>query len=478
MYKNTILIMDLRNVINKEFYPQRSSATPLHIMSAAMSVFVIPQPRGIKYSAFLYLIRKEYGVIAYLWDDLIYLDHIIQKRLKNDRKYYVKLKSRYGRDWREATFLFKKIDTLDLSTLAFKELSQLAQKASRAIALAVGIGHMIEPYAIAGDQRIRREVQKYVKDLALANRIFLSLTTPKTRSFASRAEESIGRLAEKKRIEDVEIKSYIQKFFWIQNSYSGRQKLSVRDVRHMVDDYQKQSRSEKKTLRASIEIKSYRLPLFLLFELKTLSFLSIWLDERKKNILIAIDYLDRVLEIIARKTDVPITLLRYLTPRELDQDPKMMQSILIKRRHGAVFLQTKNRIEIGFGKDFVRLEKYLNKEKNVHETELKGTSASLGKVIGRVRVCSTPASIQKVKTGDILVASMTRPEYLPAMRRAAAFVTDEGGITCHAAIVAREMGKPCVIGTRFATRFLKDNDIVEVKGNHGVVVVLKRSMTE
>src|SRR3989338_8707952 len=105
MYKNTILIMDLRNVINKEFYPQRSSATPLHIMSAAMSVFVIPQPRGIKYSAFLYLIRKEYGVIAYLWDDLIYLDHIIQKRLKNDRKYYVKLTSRYGRDWREATFL-------------------------------------------------------------------------------------------------------------------------------------------------------------------------------------------------------------------------------------------------------------------------------------------------------------------------------------------------------------------------------------
>ena len=68
---------------------------------------------------------------------------------------------------------------------------------------------------------------------------------------------------------------------------------------------------------------------------------------------------------------------------------------------------------------------------------------------------------------------MTRPEYLPAMKKAAAFITDEGGITCHAAIIAREMKKPCIIGTKIATQVLKDGDMVEVKANHGLVIILK-----
>lgn len=65
------------------------------------------------------------------------------------------------------------------------------------------------------------------------------------------------------------------------------------------------------------------------------------------------------------------------------------------------------------------------------------------------------------------------PDFLPAMKKAVAFVTDEGGITCHAAIIAREMGKPCIIGTKNATRILKDGDFVEVDAENGVVKILK-----
>ncbi len=70
---------------------------------------------------------------------------------------------------------------------------------------------------------------------------------------------------------------------------------------------------------------------------------------------------------------------------------------------------------------------------------------------------------------------MTRPDYLPAMKKASAFVTDEGGITCHAAIVAREMKKPCIVGTKIATKILKDGDEVEVDANAGMIRVLKRA---
>ncbi len=64
---------------------------------------------------------------------------------------------------------------------------------------------------------------------------------------------------------------------------------------------------------------------------------------------------------------------------------------------------------------------------------------------------------------------MTVPDFVPAMRKAAAIVTDEGGITCHAAIIARELGKPCVIGTKFATKVFRDGDLVEVDSEVGVV---------
>jgi pyruvate,water dikinase len=71
--------------------------------------------------------------------------------------------------------------------------------------------------------------------------------------------------------------------------------------------------------------------------------------------------------------------------------------------------------------------------------------------------------------GDILVSTMTRPEFVPLMKIAGGVVTNEGGITCHAAILSRELGKPCVIGTQTATEILKDGDFVEVDADEGLV---------
>ena len=68
---------------------------------------------------------------------------------------------------------------------------------------------------------------------------------------------------------------------------------------------------------------------------------------------------------------------------------------------------------------------------------------------------------------------MTTPEMVPIMKKASAFVTDEGGVTCHAAIISREMRKPCIIGTKVATQLLKDGDMVEVDANSGFVKILK-----
>ncbi len=100
---------------------------------------------------------------------------------------------------------------------------------------------------------------------------------------------------------------------------------------------------------------------------------------------------------------------------------------------------------------------------------LTGFPASPGIVSGQVTLLKSAKEIGKIKPGDILVAHMTSPDYVPAMRRAAAIVTNAGGLTSHAAIVSRELGVPCVVGTKIATQVLKDHAVVTVNGSKGEV---------
>jgi len=100
---------------------------------------------------------------------------------------------------------------------------------------------------------------------------------------------------------------------------------------------------------------------------------------------------------------------------------------------------------------------------------LKGLGASPGIASGRVKVIFSEKEISKVEEGDILVTTMTTPDMVPAMKRAAAIVTDEGGMTCHAAIVSRELGVPAVVGTKKATKVLKDGMVITVDGEKGII---------
>ena len=99
----------------------------------------------------------------------------------------------------------------------------------------------------------------------------------------------------------------------------------------------------------------------------------------------------------------------------------------------------------------------------------EGSPASPGIGMGSVKVLKSPKEIRKVGTGDVLVAKMTSPDYVPAMKKASAIITDEGGQTSHAAIVSRELGIPCVVGTKEATKKLKDEMVVTVDGTRGFI---------
>jgi pyruvate,water dikinase len=104
------------------------------------------------------------------------------------------------------------------------------------------------------------------------------------------------------------------------------------------------------------------------------------------------------------------------------------------------------------------------------EVLVRGLGAAPGSAGGRVRVLGDPHDTAALRAGEVLVAHMTTPDWVPLMRKAAAIVTDSGGMTCHAAIVTRELGIPCVVGTGEATRKLRDGELVTVDATHGVVL--------
>lgn len=167
-------------------------------------------------------------------------------------------------------------------------------------------------------------------------------------------------------------------------------------------------------------------------------------------------------------------LIALLRIEEIKEDNPPEIKILKERALGYFF--TDNHLFVGKDKNFIekkfniKLERIL-KDDNVKE--FKGQVAFKGKVKGLVKIVYGARQIDKVKDGDIIVSPMTLPDILPAMKKAAAFITDEGGIVCHAAIIAREMKKPCIVGTKIATQVLKDGDLVEVDANKGIVKILK-----
>lgn len=106
------------------------------------------------------------------------------------------------------------------------------------------------------------------------------------------------------------------------------------------------------------------------------------------------------------------------------------------------------------------------------EKVVSGRAAFKGKARGTVKIVENTSDLEKVQVGDIIISPETMPEYVVGMKKAAAFVTNMGGITSHAAIVARELKKPCIVGTKNATNIFKDGDMVEVDADEGIVRVV------
>ncbi len=149
--------------------------------------------------------------------------------------------------------------------------------------------------------------------------------------------------------------------------------------------------------------------------------------------------------------------------------------IIKERQKGLAMFKLEENINILTGSEFFDLKKHFGLLEEIGEIDsFNGTIGNGGCVTGKVAVVLKPDDQDKVHPGMILVSPETTPDFIPSMGKAVGFITDHGGVTSHAAIVAREMGKPCVIGTKIATQVLKDGDFVEVDADNGIVKILEK----
>jgi len=195
-----------------------------------------------------------------------------------------------------------------------------------------------------------------------------------------------------------------------------------------------------------------------------------------------------LLKEIARRTQINPQDLIMLDDKEiievLNNNGKMNKEIkemLDSRKNAFAMIWINGEVETVFGDEALTIQKEVAKvfktakssEKKSDEKVITGNIANKGKVTGTARVLNSYKDIYKVQKGDIIVATMTTPDYISAMEKASGFITDEGGITCHAAILSREFDVPCIVGTINATTEIKDGELLELDAYSGKIYRLK-----
>ena len=381
---------------------------------------------------------------------------------------------------------FSKIDALNLSGISDAELLNTYEELRKSFLDWFAIGWLVEPVAIQGEHLTLKKTQ---------DKKAISVLTSTTKdSFSKRGLMDLLRIAQmKKDGKDIEkaLAAHAKKYFWIQNNYFKTRILDKAffegELKNVIGEYPEPKKylleldeMNKKTeleKEKTMDLLGFNQKDRKLFEL--LDLFGWFQDYRKEYTMQFCHYLDLVLAEIGKRNSYSAWEMKYTLPADIKPiiGKKFDKCEIEKRMKNCIIVWDKGKknYELYVGEIALQKEKGLFKASDVQETiEISGMVASPGKVEGKVRVTMSADDAKDILEGEILVTSMTSPDFVVAMKKAAAVVTNEGGITCHAAIIAREFGIPCVVGTKIATKVFKTGDLIEVNANHGFVRKIAR----
>lgn len=469
---------------------------------------------GDSYGITVVFFKEDYGNWYWNDGDMERLRNLFIEKVMKRRAFLDEWKLLWKQLLVKLVRLYKRCD-IDLTKLSDDKLLELYKRFYSAYIEQYGVAIGIQDaFSMHADRFLIPALRKALIERGRekdCNKAIQILTTPTHRSFVTqeyterlhiikkikgnkRLFEAFSRgkseaLAQLSRVYSLRtvLENHSKRWFWIENNYAKQKVLGVDYFIEKIcgeislgRDPQQELLRIDRMLKNSVIVKK-RLLAELSFDKKIKVLLHItdvfgyMQDERKKHVLIANSYQRRFFEEIGRRVGLSPQEMEYTIIHEMDDvliRRRFDRKTLASRRKHCVCIQTPEGYEILDGPVVQELFDTLFAPKT-DVSVLHGLCASQGKARGVVKVVRKVHDLANVQKGDILVASMTRPEMVVAMEKAAAIVTDEGGITSHAAIVSRELGVPCVIGTKNATSVLKTGDLVEVDATKGVVKKVK-----
>ncbi len=324
-----------------------------------------------------------------------------------------------------------------------------------------------------------------------AQELFTILTTS---TFESKSEKEqfdfLTLLKQYKNLDSVakqKIQAHWHMYMWMTFGWAGPAlsyryfeemfKNAIKTRSHFVKEIEEKIEIKRKLLQQQKEILNEILSrdrLFVVLLRKILEAKARRVDAHSLTYFLA----EKMMKEIGKRVGLSINQMRIVIPSEVPKLFKIVNVEKINDEYERVLIWFENGISKKYtGTSAEKKLKYVfdRLPETLDTEELKGQLAYPGKVKGNIKVILDIKDAKKFQEGEILVTRMTDPSYVPLMKVARAIVTDIGGITCHAAIVAREMRKPCIIGTKIATKVLKDGDMVEVDANEGVVRILRKA---
>jgi len=467
----------MEEITNGEKITQRGLAYPAYVLPIKGSFIQIEDYLGKSYKNLIARFQEGYADYSYLKEDFKNILKTINEKIKKNPKFLEKVERDYNSQFKQVLEEYQKAKKQKPNEEELIDLYSLVIKLNQ---YSIGIGHVIEPLSILKTHDLKETLAQTIKDPKELTNTLNILTTPCEKSFTNKYEEELLDVPEK---DDKKIKRFIKKYSWIKNSYAGSSKLTKKDladerisVKKLKRNYFKKIIESRKKIIKDFDITENAQEIA-----RQLRMISLWQDNRKINLLKSISEMDWVLNKISKNFEVSIHSLRWMTQEEIIEkkfnSKEFLKSLKEREKYFIWFFdkKKKNYQRWFVGKEAKEIYNKFNVEKKFKGDALFGMGASTGSAIGEISICKTFDDIKKFGEGDILVTSMTRPEFVSAMKKAAAIVTDEGGITCHAAIISRELGIPCVIGTKNATTFFNNGDLVEVKADHGAVKILEKN---
>lgn len=358
---------------------------------------------------------------------------------------------------------------------AFNEYVQKHHEFSAFMFFPIGIEKIIT-------KQVREEVKKMVSNETFQDTIN-KLTTPSRILDSTQEQIDLMKIALENNLDSLEEHRKKYGFLSVYNqdeqpdsldAYKTRlQALLKTDVKKRLRDFQKEFDKREKEFEETIkELKISGHLLKMVNILREYVYLRSYRLEmlNKSNQLI-----QSLLEKIGKQLGLSLAEVCALTAEEIISEKIPSKEEINQRINGYIYLQQGKEYQI-FTDDLDKIKILeFGEEKDYQKIrEIRGTTACRGKVRGSVRIIWKKEEISLLKSGEVLVTSMTTPDYVMAMEKSAAIVTNEGGMLCHAAIVSREMGIPCIIGTEIATKVLETGDIVEVDATEGIVTIVKK----